>query len=111
MLAEAEQVLVGWAEVAEKAFREGRDIAAALEAAFWYEPDVSDEKRDRLETLNGVHSNAAGFQRWLSKGGHVHPHPHSSVAPSEGAGTHGPETEHEGHGITHVHGDRNPHTH
>ena len=36
--------------------------------------------REKLDTLNGIHSNAAGFRRWLeqkSNGhGHSHDHPH-----------------------------------
>ena len=53
-------------EVAESAWQEGRDIAAALDAAFADElVDAAPEHRHKLETLNGVHSNAAGFRRWL----------------------------------------------
>ena len=39
---------------------------------------VPEEHRKKLETLNGVHSNAAGFRRWLEQReqGHTHPHPH-----------------------------------
>ena len=66
VLAEAEEVLRRWAGVAEAAWREGRDIAAALEAAFAADTAaVPEEHREKLETLNGVHSNAAGFRRWL----------------------------------------------
>lgn len=64
--AEAVDALRRWAEVAEAAWRAGRDIAAALAEAFT--PDlaaVDPALRDRMETLNGVHSNAAGFRRWL----------------------------------------------
>ena len=82
MLAEAESTLERWAAVAEAAFRDGRDIAAALEEAFDHELDgVAPEAREIAETLNGVHANAAGFQRWLQNrtsdsGGADHPHPH-----------------------------------
>ena len=66
VLAEAEEVLRRWAGVAEAAWRDGRDIAAALEAAFAADAAaVPVEHREKLETLNGVHSNAAGFRRWL----------------------------------------------
>jgi glyoxylase-like metal-dependent hydrolase (beta-lactamase superfamily II) len=82
MLAEAESTLERWAAVAEAAFRDGRDIAAALDEAFAHElEDVAPEAREIAETLNGVHANAAGFQRWLQQrssgeAGHEHPHPH-----------------------------------
>jgi glyoxylase-like metal-dependent hydrolase (beta-lactamase superfamily II) len=77
-LHEAEGILRQWAEVAEKAFREGRDIAEALDAAFSGALAGTDPaNREKLETLNGVHSNAAGFRRWLEqRQGHEHPHPH-----------------------------------
>ena len=66
ILEEADEILVRWAEVAEAAWREGRDIAAALDEAFADDlVAVDDSQREKLETLNGVHSNAAGFQRWL----------------------------------------------
>ncbi|HET6809905.1 MAG TPA: MBL fold metallo-hydrolase [Acidimicrobiales bacterium] len=66
VLAEAEEVLRRWAGVAEAAWRDGRDIAVALEEAFAADSAaVPAEHRQKLETLNGVHSNAAGFQRWL----------------------------------------------
>ena len=66
LLAEATSTLQGWAAVAEAAFRDGRDIAAALDEAFAHELEAVDpEAREIAETLNGVHANAAGFQRWL----------------------------------------------
>lgn len=67
---EAAATLRRWAEVAEAAWRAGRDIAAALAEAF--APDLSGvdpSLRERMETLNGVHSNAAGFRRWLETRG------------------------------------------
>ncbi len=85
ILEEAHDILRRWAEVAETAWREDRDIAAALDEAFGGELDrVAPEQREKLETLNGIHSNAAGFRRWLDQrstgpaGGHSHgaPHPH-----------------------------------
>jgi hypothetical protein len=66
LLDEAQDTLRRWAEVAEKAWREGSDIAAALDAAFAGDLGAVDPaQREKLETLNGVHSNAAGFRRWL----------------------------------------------
>jgi len=73
LLAEATETLTRWAEIAVTAWREGRDVTAALDEAFRPEMDVLDElQRERLETLNGIHSNASGFRRWLDQGGHVH---------------------------------------
>src|SRR3546814_12500657 len=68
ILVEAEDILTRWAEVATAAWQEDRDIAAALDEAF--APDLAgldDEAREIMDTLNGVHSKAAGFQRWLAK--------------------------------------------
>jgi glyoxylase-like metal-dependent hydrolase (beta-lactamase superfamily II) len=66
VLAQAQDVLHQWAAVAEAAWRDGRDIATALEEHFAADLEgVAPEHREKLETLNGVHSNAAGFQRWL----------------------------------------------
>jgi glyoxylase-like metal-dependent hydrolase (beta-lactamase superfamily II) len=66
LLAEAEDELRKWAETAEQAWREGADIAAALQARFGHNMDhVDGEKRARMETLNGIHANAAGLKRWL----------------------------------------------
>lgn len=66
VLDEAAETLTRWAAVAEAAWRDGRDIAAALDDAFADDlTDVDEGQRDKLETLNGVHSNAAGFKRWL----------------------------------------------
>jgi glyoxylase-like metal-dependent hydrolase (beta-lactamase superfamily II) len=89
LLDDATATLRHWGEVAEAAFRDGRDIEAALADAFMSDWEgVAPEHREIAETLNGVHSNAAGFQRWLqqradaaggspgSGGHHVHPHPH-----------------------------------
>jgi glyoxylase-like metal-dependent hydrolase (beta-lactamase superfamily II) len=79
-LEEAQQILRRWAEVAEAAYRDDRDIAEALDAAFGAElMGVDPQHREKLETLNGIHSNAAGFRRWLDQRGnhpHEHPHPH-----------------------------------
>ncbi|MGH9057848.1 MAG: MBL fold metallo-hydrolase [Acidimicrobiales bacterium] len=66
MLEEAEDSLRLWAEVAEKAWRAGEDIAGSLERELVSELDgVDPEQRRRLETLIGVHTNAAGLRRWL----------------------------------------------
>jgi len=66
ILDEAEETLRRWAAVAEQAWRDGQDIAAALDAAFAADISAVDEvHREKLDTLNGVHSNAAGFRRWL----------------------------------------------
>jgi hypothetical protein len=66
MLEEAQGILRHWAEVAEAAWREGQDIAGALDAEFSDELRGTDPvQREKLETLNGIHSNAAGFRRWL----------------------------------------------
>ena len=66
LLAEADETLRLWAETAEQAYRAGEDIAAALSARF--DPhlgDIDPAQKEKLDTLNGVHSNAAGFRRWL----------------------------------------------
>ena len=66
ILAEAEETLRQWAETAEKAYREGTDIADALSARF--DPllgDIEPGHKEKLDIMNGVHSNAAGFRRWL----------------------------------------------
>ena len=77
VLDEAADTLQQWARVAEQAWREGRDIAAALEEAFAGDmTGVAEEHREKLETLNGVHSNAAGLKRWLDTRAAGHPHPH-----------------------------------
>ncbi len=55
-----------WAETAEKAYREGSDIADALADRF--DPllgDIDAAHKEKLDIMNGVHSNAAGFRRWL----------------------------------------------
>jgi glyoxylase-like metal-dependent hydrolase (beta-lactamase superfamily II) len=66
LLAEAEDTLRQWAETAERAYREGADIAEALSARF--DPllgDLDPSHKEKLDIMNGVHSNAAGFRRWL----------------------------------------------
>src|SRR5688500_9228787 len=76
ILDEASETLRALADLVEQAWRDGRDIAAALDDALAAEmTDVAPAHREKLETLNGVHSNAAGFRRWLETK-HDHPHPH-----------------------------------
>ena len=66
LLAEAEETLRSWALTAEQAWREGRDIAEALKERYEIDTQaVAAEHREKLEVLNGFHSNAAGFRRWL----------------------------------------------
>jgi len=83
VLDEATEILTRWAEVAETAWQQGEDIAEALDAAFGGDLDgVDPEHKEKLETLNGIHSNAAGFRRWLDKrADHGHPHHHPHVHP------------------------------
>lgn len=70
VLEEAADTLQRWAAVAEQAWREGADIAGALESAFATDTSsLDDTQRQKLETLNGVHSNAAGLRRWLDQRG------------------------------------------
>jgi glyoxylase-like metal-dependent hydrolase (beta-lactamase superfamily II) len=78
VLDEAAETLTRWAAVAEQAWREDRDIAEALETAFASDlVDVESGHREKLETLNGVHSNAAGFRRWLdTRAAEPHSHDH-----------------------------------
>ena len=60
--------------MAEKAYREDRDIATALDEGFGEElKGVDPVHREKLETLNGIHSNAAGFRRWLETRGNGAP--------------------------------------
>jgi glyoxylase-like metal-dependent hydrolase (beta-lactamase superfamily II) len=68
ILAEAEETLREWAGVAERAWRDGVDIAEALADAFVTDSQqIPSAERKKLDTLNGIHSNAAGFRRWLEK--------------------------------------------
>jgi glyoxylase-like metal-dependent hydrolase (beta-lactamase superfamily II) len=87
ILEEAKGTLRRWAEVAEAAWQADEDIAAALDVAFGDQLDgIEPEHREKLETLNGIHSNAAGFKRWLeTRGGHHHgPGGHSHGGHSHG---------------------------
>jgi glyoxylase-like metal-dependent hydrolase (beta-lactamase superfamily II) len=70
-LDEAERVLHDWVAVAEQAMRDTPgasidDIAAALADRFAESPEkITARAREKLEVLNGFHSNAAGIQRYL----------------------------------------------
>jgi glyoxylase-like metal-dependent hydrolase (beta-lactamase superfamily II) len=90
MLDEAEDTLRQWAQTAQRAWEDDRDIAEALQASFGLPDTIDPEAKARMETLNGIHANAAGLKLWLerrdgdghgsaanSQGGHVHPHPHA----------------------------------
>jgi len=71
LLEEATATLRQWAETAEQAFASGSDIAEALSERF--DPlvgDVAPEHREKLEVMNGVHSNAAGLLRWIETRDH-----------------------------------------
>jgi glyoxylase-like metal-dependent hydrolase (beta-lactamase superfamily II) len=71
-LVEAEDMLHRWVELADRTMRQSEDagiddVAAALADAFAAPPvDMPAELREKLEVLNGVHSNAAGIVRYLS---------------------------------------------
>ncbi len=67
MLDEAEDSLRRWAATAEAAWRQGRDIAQALEAEYGLPADIDPDTRERMQTLNGVHANAAGLRMWLER--------------------------------------------
>ncbi len=67
VLDEADGTLRSWVSIAESAYHRGEDIAAALDTAFASDLDgVDDAYREKLDVMNGVHSNAAGLHRWLS---------------------------------------------
>ena len=86
-LAEAEEILSRWAEVAEAGVEGGRGHRRRARRGVRGRPVAASTRRHRekLETLNGIHSNAAGFRRWLDKGGHSH---------LFGIGDHGPGQSH-----------------
>ena len=53
-----------------------------LDEAFGQElKGVDPVHREKLETLNGIHSNAAGFRRWLETRGNGHAHDSSHTHP------------------------------
>jgi len=66
VLAEAEETMRRWAEVAGDAWSRSTDVAGALTEAFGHDLDGADvTQRARMDALNGIHSNAAGLRRWL----------------------------------------------
>jgi glyoxylase-like metal-dependent hydrolase (beta-lactamase superfamily II) len=72
-LSEAEEMLHQWVEVAERTMRASEEagiaeVAAALADVFAKAPDgLPEAVRGKFEVLNGVHSNAAGIVRYLSR--------------------------------------------
>jgi len=74
LLSDAADTLHEWADEAARAYAGGLDIAEALEARFAGDvAGIDPAARSKLETLNGFHSNAAGFRRWLEHGGKLGP--------------------------------------
>ena len=72
-LESAGDVLQEWAGVAATAWNTGRDVEEALRQRFVPEMDaLAPAERQRLETLNGIHSNAEGLKQWLASSGHSH---------------------------------------
>jgi len=63
VLEQASDALNRWAAVANEAWQSGRDIATAFEEAFASDAADGSSHGEKLETLNGFHSNAAGFRR------------------------------------------------
>ena len=67
VLQEGEEMLHRWTDVAVRAERCGLDIDRALGEHFDHELLVMDARaQEIINALNGTHSNAAGFRRWLS---------------------------------------------
>jgi glyoxylase-like metal-dependent hydrolase (beta-lactamase superfamily II) len=72
-LAEAEEMLHSWVEVAAGVIKDAADagvddVAAALAEAFASAPETLPEgAHEKFEILNGVHSNAAGIVRYLGR--------------------------------------------
>jgi len=67
-LEEAAGSLREWASVAEAAWQSGRDVEGALRERFGGELEaLAPEQRQRVEALNGVHSNAEGLKLWLAR--------------------------------------------
>lgn len=66
-LEEAGDVLQEWADVASGAWHSGGDVEDALRDRFGGEVEsLPPDERQRLETLNGIHSNAEGLKLWLA---------------------------------------------
>ena len=92
-LDEAEEILTRWAEVAEAAWQARRGHRRRPRRRVRRPTSTASTRRPReeLETLNGIHSNAAGFRRWLDKGGHSHTFGTAATPPAShgpGAGQH-----------------------
>jgi len=72
-LAAAEDVLHRWVEVAEQTLAAAEeagveDVSGALAERFGAPVDgIPERARERLEVLNGIHSNAAGIVRYLRR--------------------------------------------
>jgi glyoxylase-like metal-dependent hydrolase (beta-lactamase superfamily II) len=94
LLGEAAETLQSWADEAERAWRAGEDIAAALAGRFALDMGHLDAvTQEKLETLNGFHSNAAGLRRWLEHRHPGHGHPGETSAGETHSGeTHSGET-------------------
>lgn len=68
VFAEATEALEAWAAIAIGAWKSGTDIEEAFRVAFAADDqDLDAQVTKKLETLNGVASNAAGFRIWLEK--------------------------------------------
>ncbi len=66
-LENASEVLQEWASVASTAWHSGGDVEEALRDRFGAEIEaLPTEERQRIETLNGIHSNAEGLKQWLA---------------------------------------------
>ncbi|HEX8770878.1 MAG TPA: MBL fold metallo-hydrolase, partial [Acidimicrobiales bacterium] len=66
-LEEAEDALRRWAAVAAAAWQRDGDVEAALADTFGDDmAGIDDKSRRRMETLNGIHTNADGLKRWLA---------------------------------------------
>ncbi len=69
-LDEAADGLNEWASLALAAWVAGNDVEEALRARFG--PGIQAlpvQQRERLEALNGIHSNAEGLKQWLARSG------------------------------------------
>ncbi|MGH9105083.1 MAG: MBL fold metallo-hydrolase [Acidimicrobiales bacterium] len=89
-LGEAVGAVREWAGVAEAAWKVGADVEEALRER--YGPGIealAPEQRQRMDALNGLHSNAEGLRQWLHRTGG--PSPASGVgevrATGRGGGT------------------------
>lgn len=68
VLEEASEVLDEWAAAASGAWQAGLDVEDALRLRFGAELEaLTAGQRQRVEALNGLHSNAEGLKQWLAK--------------------------------------------